>query len=51
MLLTVIIVSDESSTKKNFTFYISVDIFQKNRHKLCAHVFVRNNENNDDYSK
>ena len=52
MLLAVTIVSDESSTeKKNLTFYMNVDIFQKDRYKLCTHVFVKSNESDDDCLK
>ena len=37
--------------KKNIAFYINIDIFQKNWHRLRAHVCVKNNKNNDNCSK
>ena len=52
MSLIVTFVNVKSLTKKkNIAFYMNVNIFQEDRHKLRAHVCVRNNENDDNCSK
>ena len=52
MSLTMTFVSVKSSTKKkNIAFYMNINIFQEDRHKLRAHACVQNNENDDNYSK
>ena len=47
MSLIVTFVNIKNSIKKNITFYINVNIFQENQHKLRAHVCVKNNKNDE----
>ena len=52
MSLIVTFVNVKSLTKKrNIAFYMNVDIFQENQHKLRAYICVKSNENNNNCSK
>ena len=51
MSLIVTFVNVKSLIKKNIAFYMNVDIFQEDQHKLRAHVCVKNNENDNDCLK